>query len=133
MRPGFGWGHSENRMSEAAENKIGGALPSDKKSPIDVAQDGEKFVTAISPRAFTLTLDDHTKVEVQAGTQELPESIANHWYSKAHGVSVYAPMAAKKEDLAQSDESGDSNTDSSSNSSAEIVEKRRPGRPAKAQ
>jgi hypothetical protein len=63
----------------------------EKKSALDVVKDGEKVVTAVSPRSFTLTMDDHTKVEVKAGIQELPESVATHWYAKAHGVSIYEP------------------------------------------
>lgn len=78
-------------MSEAPEKLVNQTGVNDKKAALDVVKDGEKVVTAISPRPFTLTMDDHTKVEVKAGAQELPESVAMHWYAKAHGVSVYEP------------------------------------------
>ncbi len=51
------------------------------------------MVTAIVPKAFMLTLDDHTEVHIAAGTQELPHSHATHWFARAQGVKVYEPKA----------------------------------------
>lgn len=51
-------------------------------------QSGEK-VTVMIPKAFTLTLEDHTQVKYGAGTDEMPIEHAEHWYSKAMGVEIY--------------------------------------------
>lgn len=117
-------------MSEAQEGKIGATGINDKKAPLDAVKDGEATVTCTVPRGFTITLDDHTKVKVDAGVQELGETIANHWYAKAHGVKIYAPASAGKEETEQTGEETDPPSDTTE--SPETPEKRRPGRPAKA-
>lgn len=48
----------------------------------------EEMVTCTIPQGFQLTLDDGTTVDIKAGTDELPRSHAEHWYSKAHGVEI---------------------------------------------
>lgn len=53
----------------------------------------DEMVTAIVPKGFRLTLDDHSEVVINAGTQELPLSQASHWFAKANGVQVYDPEA----------------------------------------
>jgi len=55
--------------------------------PMAAAADGEELVTVSVPRAFTVTLADKREVAVPAGMQELPKSIAEHWYSAANGVT----------------------------------------------
>jgi hypothetical protein len=114
-------------MSEAQETKLGATGVNDKKTPLDAVQEGEATVTCEVPRGFTITLDDHTKVEVKAGVQELGVVIANHWYAKAHGVKIYAPAAAAKEEPEQTGEETDPQSDA-----PDAPEKRRPGRPPKA-
>lgn len=49
----------------------------------------EELVTAIVPKSFKLTLDDHTQVQYHAGTQDMPRSHAEHWFSGAMGVEIY--------------------------------------------
>lgn len=49
----------------------------------------EDKVTVTVPKAFTLTLDDHQVIEIAAGVQPMPKSWAEHWFSKAKGVTVY--------------------------------------------
>lgn len=83
--------------------------------PSAAAVPGETLVTAMVPRAFVLTLKLGLEVAVPAGLQELPQSIAENWYSKANGVTIYSPEKA-------SAESQDSEP-----------AKRGPGRPPKAQ
>lgn len=115
-------------------NKIGGStITSAAKTPAQAAQSDEAFVTSLVPRGFTLFLRPGLKVTVKAGTQELPVSIANHWYAKAHGVTTYVPESGK-EDAETADEADEeaSDEDAGSNESASS-EKRRPGRPPKAQ
>lgn len=58
-------------------------------------QSGEK-VTVLIPKAFILTLEDHTQVKYGAGVDEMPLEHSEHWYSKAMGVEVYDPK--KKEE-----------------------------------
>lgn len=45
-------------------------------------------VTVDIPTPFVLTRDDHTKVQYPKGTMSMPLADAEHWYSKAHGVTV---------------------------------------------
>lgn len=49
------------------------------------------MVTVTIPKAFILTLDDHTQVKYAAGTDEMPLEHANHWYSKVMGVEIFEP------------------------------------------
>lgn len=111
-------------------NKIGGStITSAAKTPAQAAQSDEAFVTSLVPKGFTLFLRPGLKVTVKSGTQELPVSIANHWYAKAHGVTTYTPEPVGDE--AEIDDEADDDNPESNNSTA--PEKRRPGRPPKAQ
>lgn len=49
----------------------------------------EEEVTVVVPRPYTLTTGPGTAVSYEAGTQEMPKSHAEHWYSRAHGVEIY--------------------------------------------
>jgi hypothetical protein len=53
----------------------------------------DELVTVVVPKAFMLTLDDHTPIAYAAGTQEMPVSHAAHWFARAHGVKVYVAKA----------------------------------------
>ena len=53
------------------------------------------LVDAIVPKAFKLTLDDHTHVNYEAGTQPMPRTHVEHWFAKAHGVTLYKGANAK--------------------------------------
>lgn len=46
------------------------------------------YVMASVAKAFTLTRDDHQKVEYPMGTLAMPKADAEHWYAKAHGVKI---------------------------------------------
>lgn len=46
-------------------------------------------VTVIVPKAFTLTMDDHSSKSFEAGVQEMDRVDAEHWFSRAQGVTIY--------------------------------------------
>lgn len=111
--------------------------------PMAAAVAGEPLVTAVVPRAFVLTLKLGVEVAVPAGLQELPQSIAENWYSKANGVTIYAPEkpaeekapAVESEEAEQSqvdDEAAIATDDAAQPADAAAVVKRGPGRPPKA-
>lgn len=49
-------------------------------------------VTVTVPKAFTLRLDHQREIKVAAGVQQMEVTNANHWYSKANGVTIYNPQ-----------------------------------------
>lgn len=51
------------------------------------------LVTVVIPKPFTLTTDNGGHVHYSAGTQEMPTEHAEHWFSRAMGVTVYTPPA----------------------------------------
>jgi len=51
---------------------------------------GEGTVTMVFPRTVILQDTDHKKYTFPAGTSEVPERLADHWYLAAHGVVPYA-------------------------------------------
>ena len=55
-------------------------------------------VTAIVPNAYTLTLDDSTQVRYLAGTQQMPRSHLEHWWSEKQGVKEYKGKKAQAEE-----------------------------------
>lgn len=59
------------------------------KGPLEILSKGEKTVTMIFPKDVMLNVDNHTRVLIRAGVQEVPESIAPHWWLKANGGEVY--------------------------------------------
>lgn len=116
--------------------------------PSAAAVAGEPLVTAVVPRAFVLTLKFGVEVAVPAGLQELPQSIAENWYSKANGVTIYEPSKPAGEEAdSESDEATDETVsndgeqgstaiakdDASQSTDAAVAVKRGPGRPPKAQ
>lgn len=48
----------------------------------------DDMVTANVPHAYRVRIDHTTQYEYSAGAQKMPRSHAEHWYSKAHGVTV---------------------------------------------
>lgn len=63
----------------------GGAKIPDHNAPIPQ----DDLVTVTAPKAFTLTLDTHQKVQYGAGIQEMPREHADHWWAIANGVQQY--------------------------------------------
>lgn len=48
----------------------------------------EELVSVTVPRKFKLTKDDGMVVDIEAGIQDLPRGLAEHWYAKANGVEL---------------------------------------------
>lgn len=46
-------------------------------------------VVAVVPKQYILNLDHHKSVTYQAGTQRMERSHADHWWSKANGVTIF--------------------------------------------
>ena len=46
-------------------------------------------MTVVVPKAYNLTRGYGVQVAIPAGTQEMAEEDANHWFSKAMGVTRY--------------------------------------------
>lgn len=51
-------------------------------------------VTAVVPKAYLLRLTHHHVIEVRQGTQSMPREYAEHWWSKANGVTIFKPAKA---------------------------------------
>lgn len=47
------------------------------------------MVTVTVPKAFNLRLDHFREFKFKAGVQEMERVVAEHWYSKANGVTIY--------------------------------------------
>lgn len=62
---------------------IAGQKPGDQEP----TESGVKL-TVLIPKNFTLTLDNHTSISYKAGTDEIPEEHARHWWAVAQGVKV---------------------------------------------
>jgi hypothetical protein len=97
----------------ADENK---AIPF-APAPSPVAQSAKQFalrtqdkktVTMVFPRAVLLTLQDASRILFPEGTNEVPLSLVDHFYLKAHGVTKYEAKATSKKDSSQDSDTGNS-------------------------
>lgn len=86
------------QQAEQAKRPVPGpavqaALDAARRAPLTgveaIRARAEKTVTMIFPRPVLLTLNDHSRISFPAGTQEVPESLANHQYLKRSGVKPY--------------------------------------------
>lgn len=50
-----------------------------------------EMVTVTAPKDFKLVLDHFREVQIKAGIQEMERAWAEHWWSKANGVTIYTP------------------------------------------
>lgn len=82
--------------AEAAKNPQPGpgvqaAINAARQAPKNAAQLAatEETVTMVFPRKVLLTLNDHSRVEFEAGIQEVPKSLAGHDYLAMSGVKPY--------------------------------------------
>ena len=50
---------------------------------------GEELVIAVVPKKFKLTLKSHGVIDIPAGTMRLPKSIAEEWWAKVNGVTIF--------------------------------------------
>ena len=69
------------------------ALGRDERGNIREIQVGT--VSAVIPKAFTLTLTHHHKFDFQPGIRELPAALLDHPWVRAHGVSAYKAAQSK--------------------------------------
>ena len=46
-------------------------------------------VTVVVPKNFRFTGEDHVVIDISAGVQEMTPEMANHWWCKANGVTIY--------------------------------------------
>lgn len=49
----------------------------------------DKAVIALVPKHLRLSLDDGNVVDYPAGTQDMPRSHAEHWFSIGQGVTIH--------------------------------------------
>ena len=47
------------------------------------------LVTVVVPTPFPFTMQDHRIIQINAGVQEMPREIAEHWFVKSRGVTIY--------------------------------------------
>lgn len=59
------------------------------KSLQDAFKNEETVTMVVPPPGVMLTLPDFTRVKINAGTVEIPKSIASHQYLRDHGCEVY--------------------------------------------
>lgn len=52
-------------------------------------------VTVTVPKRFKLRLDNHTVIDIHPGVQNVERMVADHWFSKANGVTVFDPKTGK--------------------------------------
>ena len=76
----------EAPAEQEAEAKV--EATAEQEAEVKVEATAKKMVTAIVPKNYRLMLDNHSVIEIKAGTQEMEESIAKHWYSIANGVKI---------------------------------------------
>lgn len=69
-----------------------------------VKESESKTVTMIFPRRVMLLLDNHQKIEFQAGAQEVPRELVEpklHFYLEANGVKPYVPAVPVVQGIAE--------------------------------
>lgn len=67
--------------------KIGGEVGTEQHPELDPAM--QELVTATVPKTYKLRRVDHTEETILSGVQEMPRWKAEHWWSKAMGVTIY--------------------------------------------
>lgn len=67
-------------------------LPIPAPEPAPAINDPDT-ITVLVPKAFRLTLPNYTVKEYKAGLQPMLKEHADHWWSKAQGVTYYDAMA----------------------------------------
>lgn len=60
------------------------------KAAVAVASSEDRLMVQV-PKAYKLTLDNGSPVDIHAGVQMMPREMAEHWYSKAQGVVEFDP------------------------------------------
>lgn len=80
-------------VGEAAKPTASHALltQQDEVKKAEEALAADTKVIVFAPKAFTLILDGHVELPIPAGVQEMPTSVADHWFVKGMGVTVHNP------------------------------------------
>jgi len=82
-------------MTEPNTNPIPFAAANDPA--VKKVEANEETVTMMFPHHVRLTLQDHSVMEFNPGPQQVPVSLKDHWYLKAHGVVEFT--APKQPDV----------------------------------
>ena len=82
-------------MAKGRKEEIGPDL-----SAKDVAQQAPEasdpeVVIALVPKAYKLRTNEGIVHSIPQGTHRMPRHMAEHWYSKANGVTLFEGAAAK--------------------------------------
>ena len=76
--------------ADVVEGTTGDKIELSKAGAADPVSSAER-VTVIIPSDYILTRDDGAAINYVAGIAEMPFSDAQHWWSRACGVKIYAP------------------------------------------
>ena len=68
---------------------VSSASPDPKGKEMLDSLSKEPQVIVLVPTAFTLQLDGHVPLKVLPGQQRMARSLAEHWWSKANGVTIF--------------------------------------------
>lgn len=66
-----------------------GTAPAQPEPNLAAIVDRDELIIVTVPRSFTLRIDNATTRDFKAGVQRMPRWMAEHWYSKAHGVTIF--------------------------------------------
>lgn len=84
-----------NRRKHAMHlGKLFGYPHTPPATPMEMAKPGEEIITAMVPKPFQLRVEENRAVNIAAGVQQMPVSIAEHWYSIANGVQIISRQPA---------------------------------------
>ncbi len=64
------------------------AFAGNSQSPNPDVSASDDEVDVMVVKGFKLTLDNFTQVDYVPGPQTMPRSHAEHWFAKAHGVTI---------------------------------------------
>jgi hypothetical protein len=66
-----------------------GTAPAQPETSLAAVVDRDEQVIVTVPHNYTLRIDNSSTREFKTGVQKMPRWMAEHWYSKAHGVTVF--------------------------------------------
>jgi ATPase subunit of ABC transporter with duplicated ATPase domains len=90
---------AERVAQQQAEERARKAEKDRREAAAAVAEDDAEMVMVTVPKPFNITLDNHKRVHVKAGTYPLAVGLAEHWYAKANGVKPALHDVAKADEL----------------------------------
>lgn len=76
---------TETQTPDASSPTVAPNLP---EGSLEIA--GEE-VTVTVPKGFKLQFDYNILLDIKAGVQPMKRAVAEHWYAKANGVTIYNP------------------------------------------